>query len=74
MHYLDDLGADGRDAPLAERNISVSAVLGMFLTAVEQRVQPRFDATGLSERLRKDAGLDEYEVERTNAIRAPLIR
>ena len=74
MHYIEDLGVDGRDSPLAERNISASAVLGMFIKAVEQRLKPRFDATGLNERLRRDAGLNEYDVERIKAIRAPLIR
>ncbi|MFA3918367.1 hypothetical protein [Ruegeria hyattellae] len=45
-----------------------------FLSVLCSAFQSETTALNLSARLRRDAGLDEYELEETRMKRAPLIR
>ncbi len=60
---------------LAAQSGAVGASFGHHaLEALKALFRPQFDPTGLSARLRRDAGIDECELERTKAANAPLIR
>lgn len=45
-----------------------------YLTVLKQLFQARYNFDLLPPRLRRDAGIDELEVERRKVARAPLIR
>jgi hypothetical protein len=47
---------------------------GKYLNTLKQLCQPRYDFDLLAPRLRRDAGIDELEIERRKVAKAPLIR
>ena len=74
MKHADEREFDAMAAPAAVRNARLFAMVGKFVEGAKRRFAPSFDPSQLNARLRRDAGIDEIEVERRKAVLAPLIR
>jgi hypothetical protein len=74
MHITDESKIRALEAPVSRREVTLSGLAGRFLKALGRLFQPKFDYDRLTPRLRRDAGVDELELERTRAARVPLIR
>ena len=73
MSVNDQEFTAGRTPNSASYN-GVSAQVQKCLTAFKQMLRPRYDLERLNARLRRDAGIDEHEMERNKLVKAPLIR
>jgi uncharacterized protein YjiS (DUF1127 family) len=60
--------------PVAHNNFTFSVCVRKSLKTLIQPFRLRYDLNRLNARLRRDAGINEHELERTRLIRAPLIR
>jgi uncharacterized protein YjiS (DUF1127 family) len=60
-------------APVVHNNFTFLGRARRSLKALMMSFRLRYDLNRLNARLRRDAGVDEHELERTNIERAPLI-
>ncbi len=74
MNYIDERKLEALKAPVSQSNFTFSEFGVRCLIAIERFFQPRFDLNCLNARLRRDAGIDEHDLERAAVTRAPLIR
>ncbi|MCV2869682.1 hypothetical protein OEW28_13690 [Defluviimonas sp. WL0002] len=62
------------DAPFAQQKMGFVERVKASLAVINRTVRPRHGTDRLPARLRRDAGLDELELERTRMAKSPLIR
>lgn len=74
MKHIDEKEFETREVQVAQNHLGVFARAEKYLTTLAQLIKPDNDLGLLSARLRRDAGIDELEIERKRVIRAPLIR
>lgn len=74
MSYIDERKFEALNAPVSQSSLTFSECGVRCLTALERLFQPRCDLNCLNARLRRDAGIDEHDLERAAVTRAPLIR
>ena len=75
MTYIHERKTDRLGASFVRGIFSLPVRIGRWtLNFMKEAFQPRYDFNRLDPRLRRDAGIDELELERTSAIKAPLIR
>lgn len=63
-----------REAQVAQQHLGRIGLLEKCLAAIIPSFQSLNDPTHLTARMRRDAGIDELEIERKKLARAPLIR
>ena len=63
-----------REPQVAGKTVGLLSALKYFSAAICTLFQTSNDATRVSARLRRDAGIDEREIEKKQLARAPLIR
>lgn len=63
-----------RKAQVARKHLGLFSVLKNCSVAIYSLFQTGNDPTRLTARLRRDAGIDELEIERKRLVKAPLIR
>jgi hypothetical protein len=74
MQTIDDYKYEIVEIPNAN-TVTIKSQLARICVKVARYVfQPRYDPSHLSQHLRRDAGIDELELERETIARAPLIR
>ena len=61
-------------AQIAKMHSGPTILVKKYLTALKPLFQKRNDPSRLTARLRRDAGIDELDLERKKLARAPLIR
>ena len=62
------------ETPFTLFRFKSSALLPLWVNAFKGRFLPRCDLNHLNHHLRRDAGIDELQLEQTTISRAPLIR
>ena len=74
MRPIDETEFEIREALVAQKHPGLFARAENYLSALKLLLQPPSDLGHLTARLRRDAGIDELEVERKEVAGAPLIR
>ena len=74
MHTIDDHKFEIFETRIANTFTNGSESFRKCVKAVTSVFQPRCNLNHLSQHLRRDAGIDELELERNTIARAPLIR
>ncbi len=74
MKPIDKQEFEPLETPPARREFTPFALAYRFQRALKWAFDPCFDLNGLNGRLRRDAGIDELELERIRLAKAPLIR
>jgi hypothetical protein len=63
-----------RKASITPEPLGIVGLAGICLAALDCVFRRRYDIDRLPARLRRDAGMDELEIERNRLAKAPLIR
>ena len=74
MNSFDELRLEITETPALQRSLSFLERGNRCLKALKRLFRQRFDFNSLSVRLRRDAGIDEQDLERAKVAKAPLIR
>lgn len=74
MKHIDEKEFEAREVQVEQNHLGLIARAVRYLAALTPLTKPDDDLGLLSARLRRDAGIDELEIERKRVIRAPLIR
>ncbi len=74
MDHIDENKFEAVELTVLQSNFTFSVFGRGSLKALKRLFQPYLDLNRLNGRLRRDAGLDEHEIERAVVTRAPLIR
>ena len=73
MKPINEKEFEMREAQVAQQHLGRFSLLEKCLAAINLSFQSRNDPTRLTARIRRDAGIDELEIERRKLARAPLI-